>query len=176
MGLEEIPLIGASGSQAEVDKREALLTFNVDEKQYFGWTSVTADIDAGDTAILITNDSDSKHLHIVRAYIYTDVHTQVLFNLPSFGTFTGTAIAGIPLNRAAISVAPATAWGDETGNDSSNVLARLSTNELTTGQFALWAEFDGKVKLGFHDSFSIDIVAEPAAYYSFVLGYFHDND
>ncbi len=169
MPASEIAIAGLSGNQVDVVSN-SLLTFEPDESQVFAWTSATADIDAGDTALLITNLSSSKTLHIVRAYVWSDVHTQVLFTLPTFATFTGTAVVGVPLNRQKISIAPATAWADETVNGSENVFVRTSSNELTTGQQGQWVDLDGKVQLGFRDSMGIDIVAESAAFNTFVLG------
>ena len=174
MSLNTITLSGSSGSQVDV-RNNALLTYIPDEVQGFSWTSATADIDAGDTALLVTNLSTSQNLHIARAYVYSDVHTQVLFTLPIFGIFTGTAVTGIPLNQSAKSVAPVTAWADETGNASGNVFARISTTELDTGQYGEWLELDGKVILGYRDSIGIDIVAESGAFYSCIIGYFRDK-
>ncbi len=175
MPASTIAIAGLSGSQVDVIDN-SLITFNPDEQAAFGWTTATADLGTGgDTALLITNVSSSKHLHIARAFIWVDVHTQILFTTPAFATFTGTAVTGIPLNRAGISIAPATAFADETGNGSDNVFARTSSNELTTGQQGQWIELDGKLTLGYRDSFGIDVVADSAAFYTFVLGYFHDN-
>lgn len=172
MPASEIAIAGLSGSQVDVIGH-SLITFNPDEQEAFGWTSATEDLGTGgDTALLITNVSTSKTLHIVRAYIWTDVHTAVLFTLPTFATFTGTAVVGVPLNRQKISVAPATAWAKETGNASNNVFARISSNELTTGQQGQWIDLKGKVQLGFRASLGIDVVENSAAFYSFVLGYY----
>ena len=172
MSLDELRIMGSSGSQLEV-QRNALLIHTPDEAEAFSWTSATADIDLTDTAILVTNLSTTKHLHIVQAYIYVNATTAILLNLPSFATFTGTAVVGIPLNRSSISVAPATAWSDETGNSNENTFARVTTNELTTGQHAVLINLEGMVKLGYRDSFSMDIVAEPTSFYSMVMGYYH---
>ena len=173
MSLDELRIVGSGNTLNVVGDHDALLTFKPDEPEGFAWTSATANIDAGDTALLVTNLSTSKHLHIVSAYIFSDVHTQILFTTPSFATFTGTAVVGVPLNRGAISVAPATAFADETINGSGNVFARTSTNELTTGQFGQTLELGGKLKLGFRDSIGIDIVAESTAFYAMILGYYH---
>ena len=172
MSLEKLSIMGSSGSQVEV-KRNAMLIHRLDKTEGFGWTTVTADIAAGETAVLVTNLSTTKHLHIVKAFAFSDVHSALLLNLPTFATFTGTAVVGIPLNRAAISIAPATAWADETGNGSENTFARVSTNELSTGQHGVTIELGDIVKLGYRDSFSIDIVANSTAFYTAVIGYYH---
>lgn len=180
MHTNELALMGPSSSQIDVvknteDSPNAVLVNRTVEPEAFSWTTVTANIDLTDTAILITNLSTAKHLHIVRAYIWVDVHTAVDLNLPDYGTFTGTAVTGIPLNRRSISIAPALAYADETGNGNENTFARISTNELATGQQGQFIELDGKVKLGYRDSFSMDIVAESGAFYSMVIGYYHNN-
>ena len=177
MPASEIAIAGLSGNQVDVIQKatNTLVTYNPDEENAFGWTTVTADIAGGETALFITNVSSAQHLHIKRLYIFSDKHTQILLTLPPFAAFTGTAVVGVPLNRAGARVAPATAYADETGNDSSNVFARISTNELDTGQFGEWVELDGQVILGHRDSIGIDIVVDGAAFYAFVLGYFHDN-
>lgn len=172
MPASEIAIAGLNGPQVDV-VNNSLLTFEPDETEVFGWTTVSTDPGTGgETALLITNISTSKTLHIVRAYIWSDAHTQVLFTLPSFATFAGTAVVGIPLNRQKISIAPATAFADETANTSNNVFARTSSNELTTGQQGQWIDLDGKVQLGFRDSFGIDVVANIANFNTFVLGFY----
>ncbi len=171
MNLDKLSIIGSSGSQVEVE-RDALQIYTPDETEGFSWTTATADIVAGETAILVTNLSTTKVLRITQAYIFSDVHSAILLNLPTFATFTGTAVVGIPLNRSSISIAPATAYADETGNGSENTFARISTNELTTGQHGVSVDLKGMVALGYRDSFSMDIVAESAEFYSMVMGYY----
>ena len=171
---DEIHLQGRSGSQLDV-QRDAMLVQSADKREPFSWTSVTADIAGGETALLITNLSDSKHLHIVRAYCFSDVETAILFTLPAFGAFAGTAVVGQALNRTGITIAPATAYADETVNASDGVFARIYTNEATGSQKGIWIELDGLVKLGVRDSFGIDIVVDSGAFYTFVLGYFHTH-
>lgn len=174
MSIDKLRIMGSSGSQLEI-RDNSLLTYEPDEVQAFSWTSATAVIAAGETALFLTNRSSSKKLHIVRAFVYSDVHSQILFTTPQYGTFTGTVVVGAPLNRGAISIAPATAYADETGNDSGNVFARISTTELDTGQYGEWLELDGKLILGYRDSIGIDIVANSAAFYAMILGYYRDN-
>ena len=169
-------LIGRTGKIMEVNTNGAAVTCAIEEPETFGWTSVSKDIDANDTAILLTNDSSSKHLHIVRAYAYTNVPSAIDFFLPAFAAFTGTAITGIALNRTGVTVAPVTALGDTTGDTLANIFATLYTNELTTDQFGIWLELGGDLVLGYHDSFGIAMVAEPTLTNSAIIGYFHNND
>ena len=168
-------LAGRDGQLLNVNARGSAQIYHAEEPEAFGWTSITKNIDANDTAILITNTSTSKHLHIVRAYAYTDVPSAIDFFLPAYAAFTGTAITGVPLNRTSVTVAPVVALGDTTGDTLANILATLYTNETTTDQFGVWLELDGLLTLGYHDSFGIAFVAEPAVTNSAVIGYFHDN-
>ncbi len=170
----EITLAGYSGSQADIYEN-ALVIQDQDEGEAFSWTTVTADITVNETMLLVTNNSSTKHLHIVRAFVFVDVTTAIEFFMPVYGTFTGTAVAGIPLNRAGINVAPALAYADETGNTQSNVFLRIATNELATGQHGQWVEFGHNLALGYHDSLAVNVVAESVAFYTAFIGYFHNN-
>ncbi len=169
----EITLAGYSGSQVDLYEN-ALLTQDQDEREPFSWTTVTADIDLTDNGLIVTNNSTSKHLHIIRAFVFIDVTTAIEFYMPVFATWTGTAVTGIPLNRAGINIAPATALSDANVAQA-NVILRIATNELTTGQHGQWVEFGDNLALGYHDSLAFDIVAESTAFYSAFIGYFHNN-
>jgi len=168
-------IIGRTSQTMDVRSDGAVSTHKVEEDEAFGWTSVTANIDANDTAILVTNDSTTKHLHIVSMYAYADAPTAVDFFTPAYATITGTAITGIALNRSAVTIAPATALGDTTGDTLANIFATLYTNETTTDQHGVWLQLDGLLVLGYHDSAAIAIVAEPAVTNAAIIGYYHDN-
>jgi len=171
MAAEDYRIMGLSGSQVDVIGN-SLVTYEPDITEAFAWTTATANIAGGACALLVTNRSSSKDLYIARAYIFSDKAGAVLFTLPTYGAFTGTAVTGIPLNRSAISIAPATAYANETVNTSENVFARISTTELDTGQYGEWLELDGKVQLGYRDSIGIDIVVDSGAFYSMIIGYY----
>ena len=168
-------LQGRDGSLLNVSNEGAAHVYKYEEPEMFSWTSVTADIDANDTVILLTNDSTTKHLHIVRAYAYTDVPSAVDFYAPAYAAITGTAITGVCLNRTAITTAPVTCLGDTTGDTLTNILATLYTNETTTDQNGVWLNLDGLLILGYHDIFAIALVAEPTVTNSAIFGYFHNN-
>ncbi len=88
MPASDNAISGLSSNQVDVIDH-SLITFEPDEQEVFTWTTVTEDLGTGgDTALLITNVSDSKTLHIIRAYIWVAEHTQILFTLPTFATFT----------------------------------------------------------------------------------------
>ncbi len=168
-------IIGRTGQTMDVRSDGAATTHIVEEDEAFSWTSVTADIDDNDVVILVTNDSTTKHLHIVSMYGYSDVPSAWDFFTPAYGTLTGTAITGIALNRTSVTVAPATAYGDETGSSLANIFATLYSNETATDQFAVQLDLDGLLILGYHDSAAINIVAASAVSNSVIMGYYHDN-
>lgn len=168
-------ILGRTGKIMDVRSDGAASVHPQEENEFFSWTSVTANVDANDTIILVTNDSTTKHLHITDAYIYSDVSSAVDFFTPAFAAFTGTAITGVAMNRTAVTIAPATALGDTTNDTLANIFATLHTNETEGDQFGVWLPLDGLMVLGFHDSIAIAIVAASAIANSVVMGYFHDN-
>ena len=168
-------IVGSSGQNLDVRSDGAVPLFQAEENEVFSWTSVTADIDANDTVILVTNDSTTKHLHITDMYVYSDVPSAIDFFTPAFATFSGTAITGIALNRTGVTVAPATALGDSAGDTLANIFATLFTNETVTDQFGVWLRLNGLLSLGFHDSAAIAIVEASAVSNSVIMGYYHDN-
>ncbi len=168
-------IIGRNGGAMDVRSDGAATTHQVEEDEVFSWTSVTANIDANDTVILVTNDSTTKHLHITSMYVYSDVPSAIDFFTPAFAAFTGTAITGIALNRTDVNIAPATALGDSSGDTLANIFAKLFTNETATDQFAVQLDLDGLLILGYHDSAAIAIVEASAVANSVIMGYYHDN-
>ncbi len=168
-------IIGRTGQTMDIRGDGAVTTHRVEEDEAFGWTSATANIDANDTVILVTNNSDTKHLHIEQMYVYSDVPSALDFFSPAFATFTGTAITGVAMNRAATTVAPVTALGDTSGDTLANIFATLYSNETAGDQHGVWLNLDGGLILGYHDSAAIAIVAASAVANGYISGYFHDN-
>jgi len=142
----------------------------------FSWTAVTADIDAGDTAILLCNDNPDMRLIIDNIYLWCDVATQLKVHVPAYAAWAGTAVTGVNLNRTSNTIALATCKADETANAfvAANTILTIHTNELTTDQFAASMDFRNAVVLGYHDSIAVDIVEEPGAFEATIFGYFTD--
>jgi len=140
------------------------------------WATATADIAATETAILLCNNSTTKHLHIVKAYMYSDVPTQLQWHFPAYPTLAGTAITGVNLNRTSKNVAPASCYADETGNTQANIFMTVSTNEVTGDQRGLWLDFESAIILYYHDCIAMDVVADGAAFEAAIFGYFHTHD
>ncbi len=168
-------ILGRNGEIMDVRLDGAASVHPQEENEFFSWTSVTANVDANDTIILVTNDSSAKHLHITDAYVYSDVPSALDFFTPAFAAFTGTAITGVALNRTAVTIAPATALGDTSGDTLANIFATLHSNETAGDQFGVWLPLGGLMVLGFHDSIAISIVEASAVANSVIMGYFHDN-
>lgn len=141
----------------------------------FAWPAVSADIDAGDTALLVCNNSQSRKLRITLVYFWVDVAAQLDIHLPDYPTLAGTEVVGVCLNRMLNRTADASAYADETGNTQGTIITTLHTNELATDQFAVTHDFEGALILGYHDCVAVDIVDEPGAFECTIYGYFEDN-
>ena len=145
----------------------------------FSWTTVSADIGGGDTALLITNTDPNRSLHIDSLYVWSDVATQFKVHFPAYATnFSGTTVAGLNLNRKSSNTALAVALADEVNNTfvAANTVLTLRTNELATDQFGIMMRNANGIILGYHDSFAIDIVADSAAFETTVWGYFVEQN
>lgn len=144
----------------------------------YSWTAVSADIDTGDTAILLCNDDQDRLLIIDQIYLWTDVAAQFKIHVPDYPTIAGTAVVGVNLNRTSNSVALATCKADETGNTfaAANTVLTVHTNELTTDQFGSTVDFKNALVLGYHDCIAADIIGESAAFEATIWGYFTTSD
>jgi hypothetical protein len=142
----------------------------------YSWNAVSADIDTGDTALLVRNDSDTRYLIIHKVYCWADVAASFDVHTTDGAVFTaaGTAVTGVNLNRANTRVADATAFGDESANTQGNILITLRSNELETDQFAVGYDFEGGLILGKNGVVAVDIIGESAAYECTIIGYFLD--
>lgn len=145
----------------------------------YSWTAVSADIDAGDTALLIVNTDPDRSLNIDSLYVWSDVATQFKIHFPVYSaSFTGTAVTGLNLNRISNKTALASAYADETANVlvAANTVLTLRTNELATDQFGIVMRSIDGIILGYHDSIAIDVVAESAAFECTIWGYYVKYD
>ena len=141
--------------------------------QAFAWNAVSADIDTGDTALLVRNDSSSKKLVIEKLYVWADVAAAFDVHLVTASfTAAGTAVTGVCLNKASATVASATAYADETGNTQGDIILTLHSNELATDQFGIDYNFDGGVILGENQAIGVDIIGESAAFECTIVGYY----
>jgi hypothetical protein len=148
----------------------------------FSWTAVTSDIDAGDCALVLTNNNDTRWLVISRAYVRVDVGTQVKFHLPAAFTATpGTAVVGVNLNTNYANTALATALHDDDGvafvaaNTILTVYCPVATNAQVTTSIGQHIDFQDAVILGYGKSLAADVVTEPGAIECTFVGYYIDS-
>jgi hypothetical protein len=176
-----------NGYKAKVDSQNRLYTFATAESEMhfaaengtaYSWTSVSANLAAGDTAILLCNDDSERKMHIDMVYMYSDVPTQFKFHYPAYATWAGTAITGVNFNRTSSQIALASCYADETGNTfaAANVFLTTRSNELTTDQFGFELSFRNSVILGYHDAIAIDIIEDSAAFEATIWGYYKPYD
>ena len=140
----------------------------------FSWNSVSYVPAAGDTILLVNNDSDSRLLVINRIYLYSDVPTAVDIHFPAAATWAGTAVTGVNLNRTSNKVAPAASYTDETGNTQGTICITLHTNEVATDQFSIDFPTGDAIVLGEDDSIGIDLVANAGEEECTIIGYYID--
>lgn len=162
------------GGRLSIDTRTDFQRISEDDAEAYSWTSVSADIDTGDTALLVCNNSNTKKLHIEKVYCWTDVAAQFKIHVPAYPTLAGTAVTGVNLNRGSTNEANGVAYTDETGNTfaAGNVITTIRNNEVGTDQFGEWVEYGGAVILAYHDCIAIDIIGEGAAFECTVIGYY----
>jgi hypothetical protein len=141
----------------------------------YSWNSVSYNMTAADTVLLIANESPTRLLVINRIYVWSDVPTSIDVHFPAKATWTGTAVTGVNLNRASSKVAAATAITDETGQATQGpIYITLQTNEATGAQFAIDFYTDDVPILGKDDAIGVDMAGNAAAYECTIIGYFID--
>ena len=146
----------------------------------YAWTSVSADIDTGDTALLVSNTAASRLLVMDYAYIWTNVAAQVKLHLPAAAVYTGTIVVGKNLNTRFGNAAPAVAYTDETANAfvAGNTIQTLWISEGTNGQTTCvkgeTIDFMGGVILGTSGAMALDIITEPTGHEVTFVGHFID--
>ena len=175
-------LTGINGNMAEVNSDQQLKTYAVNvsaihaaslKGKAFAWNAINANIDAGDTALCVRNDSATEYLVIEKLYAYSDVASDIDVHLIT-ATFTaaGTAVTGVCLNPAKATVASATAKADETGNTQGSIIVTLRNNEVGSDQFSIDYDFKGAVILGQNQAIGVDLVVESGAFECTIIGYF----
>jgi len=155
-----------NGTMAQVNSSNQLLTQSVGVSPMydamlngdaFSWTAVTTDLAAGETALLVVNNSQTRKLVIRDLYVYSDVPTLIKIHVPAAATWAGTAVVGVNLNREkAGTLADAVAYRAETDTTfaDANVVLTVTTNELASDQFGVLVSplCDGALRLGYDDA------------------------
>ena len=147
----------------------------------YSWTAVNANIDAGDTALCVVNQSNTRWLVISHAYVRVDVETQVKFHVPAVAVWDGTTVLGVNLNRNFAHTAPAVAYADETVNAfvAANVIETVycanAVNSQVTTSLGVKVDFNDALILGYDDALAVDVITEPGAFECTIVGYFIDS-
>ena len=145
----------------------------------YAWNALTADLIAADTALIVCNESKTKLLVIHNCYIACDLATFVDFHLAHPGTWAGTAVTGVNLNRGSNNIAEATAYADETGHTQGDIILTGASMVHTAGQEStcepVTYNFEDAVILAEHDCFGVDVVGNTAARFECtIIGYYID--
>jgi len=187
---DDVRILGSEGNLANVNARGQVLSRAVVQSAIaeasllgdaYAWTAVNADIDAGDTALLVANTSDSRNLVISRAYLWTDTACQIKVHLPAVVTWAGTALVGKNLNTAFGDAAAAIAKADESANvfvaanTIETVYSPVAVNAQVTTAFAAPIDFHDAVILGTNGAIAVDLITEVGAFEVTIVGYYVDR-
>ena len=178
---------GPNGDYVKVTENNRLWTDAIAESplahacryhaQAFAWTMVSYDFDAGDTILLVRNDSTTLMLYIDYVWAWVKENSVIVLQHPT-ATFTidGTAVVGVNMNTASGVLADATAKGDETGNTQGDIIdVRYDYSTQSPG--VRFLEHDGIIALGYHDAIGVDVVVDGGnACECTIHGYYHAVD
>lgn len=148
------------------------LQTSIDDGDAYIWTAATADIDAGDTLLLVKNISN-RNLHIDEIVIQggnaTSLYT-IHFQDTATTTPAGTAVTGVPMNGRKSSQAEtlATAKSDETGYSSQGTKVFQPAVLATT---TVVQNMHGFI-LGTNQAIAIDQVTESTSGGASIVGHF----
>jgi len=134
---------------------------------------VSYDYDAGDTLLLVRNDSTTLMLYIEYVWVWVDCGGSVIVLQHPTATFTiaGTAVIGVNMNTASGVPADATAKGDETGNTQGDIIdVKL---HLSSSPGVNFLQQDGVIALGHYDALGVDAVTGGDACQCVMHGYYH---
>lgn len=141
----------------------------------YSWTMVSYDYDAGDTVLLVRNDSTTEILYIDYVWVWADCGGTVVVLQHPTATFTiaGTAVTGVNLNTISGAAADATAKGDETGNTQGDIIDVKYQISSASSEGVKFLDHDGIVALGYHDALGVDVVTGGDACQCTMHGYYH---
>lgn len=146
----------------------------------FSWTAVSANMAALGTGLCLVNDSSDKWLVISRAYVWSDVASQIKLHLPAAATWSGTAVVGVNLNTNFANNAPASGYANETGNTFAaantieTVYSPVATNGEVTTNLGVTIDLKDAVILGNNEALAADWVEDSGAFECTFTGYFID--
>lgn len=169
-----------TGNLAEVNVKNLLQTHAVTETELveeaengnaYSWSNVSYDYAAGDTILLVRNESSTEKLHIDRMRIHGSTATEIVIHCPTVAfTPTGTAVTGVNLNRISGKTASATAKANETQNTQGDVIMRAAIAGSATNSERF--DIGEAVILGNGQSIGVDFVSDGSACRVTILGHF----
>ena len=147
-----------------------------------GWAmaNATADIDTGDTIIMVRNDSEDRPFYIQAIGAGTEDKGEVVVHrVTAAYTAAGTGIT--PVNMRAgfrSSVSELTCFGDESGNTQGDIIAKFGLSGLAAEEVRDSRElvFDGGLILDPGHALGLDIVGEPTFSHGYIWGYYEIED
>lgn len=163
-------------AQADATTRTELEHASQAHREGYSWSSGTYDMGVNDTILLVKNNS-AQDLHIIIAWLSTDVDTRVVIHSPTVVfTGAGTAVVGVNLNKRGANllttdVTVAEAWRDETGNAQGDI---WWSGEIMAAANPYPVILQGAVILAKGDSIGVDYVADAAAVDVTLMGHFGD--
>lgn len=178
----------SSGRSAAVTKNNELLVTTASaihaatlRGDAYAWNAISADLAATETALLVSNQSDTRLLVMHKCIIRGDLDTGLDFQVSDTTglTLTGTAVVAVNLNRKSSKKPDALAYVDETGCTTGSIVLTIFQNESKDGQTTTTPMYTVDLKdaviLGKNDAFKVDVVANTAAAFECTfIGYYID--
>ena len=149
-----------SGTPVEVSELERLLVDAGVRKiisayakigRAFSWATTRHDILISETALLVKNTYDNKHL-VIDKLIAAGNSADFFIHLPASATFSGTAITGVCLDSDWSSDDNADAYQHEINNTVGSVIIRASSPCVL--------ELDGAIRIGSGKCIAVDFEDE----------------
>lgn len=166
-----------TGESLKVDTDGALLSSSITQTRRehvsevrgntFIWNTGPVDLGAGDTVLLVKNNSDEV-LHINSIIISSDTMSQWRIFFPtSEVTVTGTTVVGLNMNTASSKIALASAASNETNNSGGDIVCNLFLSANTVAASDLRG-----IILGKNVSIAIDQIANTTTASVAIIGFF----
>lgn len=148
----------------------------------FGWAmgNASANIDTGDTIIMVRNDNEVRPFYIQAIGASTEDKGEVVVHrVTAAYTSAGTGIT--PVNMRVgfkTSTSELTCHGDETGNTQGDIIAKFGLSSVAADEDRDSRElvFDGGLILDPGQALGLDIVGEPEIVHAYIWGYFDVED
>lgn len=148
----------------------------------FGWAmgNASANINTGDTIIMVRNDSEDRPFYIQAIGASTEDKGEVVVHRVT-AAYTAAGSAITPVNMRSgfrPSASELTCFGDETGNVQGDIIAKFGLSSAAANEDRDGKElvFDGSLILEPGHAVGLDIVGEPELVHGYIWGYFEVED